>query len=321
MNLIPVIAIVGPTASGKTKLSIDIAKKYNAEIVSCDSMQIYKGMDIATAKPTVEEQNQVKHHLISEINRDVNFSVADYREIAKQKIDDIVSRGKNVVLVGGTGFYSQALLENVQFLEVKGDSKLRAKLEQRAKVEGNESLLNELMKIDEETAKMLHPNNLKRIIRALEVYYLSGKTMTQQVENSRVEPTPYKSCVIGLDYSDRQKLYDRINMRVDIMLEDGLIEETKQYMNEKHDNTANQAIGCKEMAKYLAGQASLEQATEKLKMETRRYAKRQLTWFRRKEYVNWIHIDQFESYEDVFKRACNIIDDSKVMEADVIGKE
>lgn len=319
MNLIPVIAIVGPTASGKTKLSIDIAKRFNAEIVSCDSMQVYEGMDIATAKPTIEEMQGVKHHLISSVSRDINFSVAQYKELANKAIEDIISRGKNVVIVGGTGLYCQALLENVEFFDVDANSEIRAKLENRAKEEGSQSLLDELMKIDENTAKNLHPNNLNRIIRALEVYYVSGKTMTQQVESSRVEPTPYKSCVIGLNYRDRQTLYDRINLRVDLMIEQGLLEETQQYLDQEHNSTANKAIGCKEMAKYLLGQSSLEQAKEKLKMETRRYAKRQLTWFRRKEYVNWIYVDEQSSYEDVLKTAVDIINNSKVLEDDVNG--
>lgn len=317
MSLIPVIAIVGPTASGKTKLAVDIAKKYNAEIVSCDSMQVYKGMDVATAKPTIEEMQGIKHHLISEVDRNVDFSVAEYKELAQTSINDIIGRGKNVVLVGGTGLYCQALLENVRFLDVKSDDNIRSKLEKRAVTQGSQSLIDELMKIDEQTAKTLHPNNLKRIIRALEVYYLSGKTMTEQVEKSRVIPSPYKSCVIGLSFKDRQNLYNRINKRVDIMLNEGLLEETSQYLDESYNTTANQAIGCKEMSKYLKGQSTLQEATEKLKMETRRYAKRQLTWFRRKEYIDWIYVDECDNYDVVLNQACSIIDNSKVLEDSV----
>ena len=314
MNTIPIIAVVGPTASGKTALAIELAKRYNAEIVSCDSMQVYVGMDIATAKPTVEEMQGVTHHLISAIDRDSDFSVAMYKELAKQAIDDIVSRQKRVILVGGTGLYAQALLDNIEFLEVPKNEELRKKLEQRAEQEGIEVLLEELRKVDQQTAEKLHKNNRIRIIRALELYYTSGKTMTEQVEKSKANPSPYNVCMIGLDFKSRQKLYDKINQRVDIMLENGLLEETQQYLNEEHKTTANKAIGCKEMAECLKGNVTLQEATEKLKMETRRYAKRQLTWFRRDKRINWIFVDEDESFLDIFANACNIIDSSKILE-------
>lgn len=312
MDKTPVIAIVGPTASGKSALAIEIAKIYDAEIVSCDSMQVYKGMDIATAKPSVEEMREFPHHLISTVDRDCNFSVAMYKELANKAIKDITSRGKRVVLVGGTGLYLQALIDNIEFLQAPKNEETREKLLKRAEEQGIESLLLELEKIDKETAKNLHPNNKKRIIRALEIYYTTGQTMSQQMAKSRENPSPYNACIIGLDFTDRQKLYDRINNRVDEMLANGLLDETKEYLNQSNKTTANQAIGCKEMSKYLSGQATLEQATEKLKMETRRYAKRQLTWFRRDERVNWIFADEYESFQQVIKKACNIIDGSQV---------
>ncbi len=314
MNKIPIIAVVGPTASGKTALAVEIAKKYNAEIVSCDSMQVYKGMDIATAKPSAEEMQEVAHHLISVIPRDNDFSVAAYKELAQNEIKNIVSRGKNVVLVGGTGLYAQALLDNIEFLDAPKDDEIRKSLEKRAEQEGIQALLDELEKIDEPTAKKLHPNNKIRIIRALEVYYSSGKTMSEQIELSRINPSVYNVCYIGLDFKERQNLYDRINQRVDVMLNSGLLEETEQYLNEEHRTTANQAIGCKEISEYLKGKVALTEATEKLKMETRRYAKRQLTWFRRNEKINWIYVDSFNTFSELFKYACNVIDSSKILE-------
>ncbi|MFY9380090.1 MAG: tRNA (adenosine(37)-N6)-dimethylallyltransferase MiaA [Acutalibacteraceae bacterium] len=312
MYKIPIIAVVGPTASGKSALAIEIAKIYDAEIVSCDSMQIYKGMDIATAKPSFDEMQGIPHHLISAIDRDFDFSVAMYKELASKAIENITSRGKKAVLVGGTGLYAQALIDNVEFLQVPKNEEIRESLLKRAEKEGIENLLLELESIDEETAKNLHPNNKKRIIRALEIYYTSGQTMSEQVKKSRDNPSPYNACIIGLDFRDRQKLYDRINFRVDEMLENGLLDETKEYLNQSHKTTANQAIGCKEMSQYLNGQSTLQQATEKLKMETRRYAKRQLTWFRKDERVNWIFADEHQSLQQVIKRACEIIDDSQV---------
>ena len=311
MNKIPVIAVVGPTASGKTALAVELAKIYDAEVVSCDSMQVYEGMDIATAKPSADEIQGVPHHLISVISRDCNFSVAMYKELASKVISDINQRGKRVILVGGTGLYAQALLDNLEFADVPKNDDIRQNLLKRADEQGIESMLDELEKIDPEIARNIHPNNQKRIIRALEVYYTSGQTMSQQVKNSRLNPSPYDACMIGLDCKDRQNLYDKINKRVDIMLENGLLDETKQYMNEEHSSTANQAIGCKECVQYLNGNATLEQATEKLKMETRRYAKRQLTWFRKDKRVNWLFIDELD-FQHILNQACKVIDESKI---------
>jgi len=312
MNKIPIIAVVGPTASGKTALAVELAKMYDAEVVSCDSMQIYEGMDIATAKPSVDEMQGIPHHLISSISRDCNFSVAMYKELASNTIADIIAKGKRVILVGGTGLYAQALLDNLEFIDAPKNDDIRQSLLNRLEDQGIESLLVELEKIDSETAKNLHPNNQKRIIRALEVYYTSGQTMSQQVQNSRINPSPYDVCMIGLDCKDRQKLYNRINERVDMMLVNGLLEETRQYMKEVHKSTANQAIGCKEIAQYLSGNVTLEQATEKLKMETRRYAKRQLTWFRKDKRVNWLFVDEVEKFSQIVSQACKVIDDSKI---------
>ena len=304
-NRTRLIVVAGPTASGKTSLSIELAKKYNGEIVSADSMQIYKGMDIATAKPTKEEMQGIPHHLIDFLSPTESFSVSEYVTLAKGAIDDITKRGKLPILCGGTGLYVRSLVENVKFSEEKTDKKLREELNERYKNEGGEVLLKELAQFDEETAKTLHPNNSKRIIRAIEIYKTTGITMSQHIKNSKNEPSPYDLTAIGITYADRQKLYDRINLRVDIMMKNGLLKETKDFYSRYNSNTASAAIGYKELKPYLDGEVTLEAAVEKLKQETRHYAKRQLTWFRRDEYINWIEADKCT---DIFAKACEIIE-------------
>lgn len=305
-----VVAVVGPTASGKTALAIEIAKHLGGEIVSADSMQIYKNMDIATAKPTKAELSEVKHHLIGFLEPDESFSVAMYKKYATEAIEDILSRGKTPVVVGGTGLYIDTLINNTEFLDYE-QSDIRAKLEEKATEEGTEALYNELMSIDPETAKRLHINDEKRIIRALEVYYSTGMTISKQCELSHLNESEYSWCVIGLTSRDRQFLYDRINLRVDLMLEEGLIEETKAFFSSSVSKTAKQAIGYKELKSYLDGECTLEEALDNLKMQTRRYAKRQLTWFRRNEAVNWFEIDTLTK-EEIIKKALEIIN-SKVI--------
>lgn len=305
-----VVAVVGPTASGKTALAIEIAKHLGGEIVSADSMQIYKNMDIATAKPTKAELSEVKHHLIGFLEPDESFSVAMYKKYATEAIEDIISRGKTPVVVGGTGLYIDTLINNTEFLDYE-QSDIRAKLEEKATEEGTEALYNELMSIDPETAKRLHINDEKRIIRALEVYYSTGMTISKQCELSHLNESEYSWCVIGLTSRDRQFLYDRINLRVDLMLEEGLIEETKAFFSSSVSKTAKQAIGYKELKSYLDGECTLEEALDNLKMQTRRYAKRQLTWFRRNEAVNWFEIDTLTK-EEIIKKALEIIN-SKVI--------
>ncbi len=309
MNKPLVAVVVGPTASGKTSLGIEIAKRLGGEIVSADSMQIYKNMDIATAKPTPDELAQAKHHLIGFLDPGEDFSVAKYKELATQAIDDILSRGKLPVIVGGTGLYIDTVINNTEFLDYE-KSDIRAKLEKRAENEGIEVLFNELQDIDPETAKRLHINDSKRIIRALEVYHSVGKTITQQCEMSHLNESKYRFCVIGLTAENRQFLYDRINLRVDLMMEEGLVEEAVQFFALKLGSTAKQAIGYKELRPYLDGFVSLEEATEKLKMETRRYAKRQLTWFRRNKNINWLSIDTMEK-ESLYDKACEIINSER----------
>lgn len=304
---IPIIA--GPTASGKTSLSIELAKRLNGEIVSADSMQIYTSMDIATAKPDAEEMQGIPHHLIGIIEPGEEFSVAQYKLKATEAIEDILSRGKQPIVVGGTGLYIDTLMNNTEYLEYE-KSDVRSTLEARNEREGTLSLLNELSSIDPETAEKLHVNDAKRIIRALEVYYSTGKTISEQRELSHLNESPYRWCLIGLNAEDRRYLYDRINLRVDIMLRNGLIEEAKEFFASQASRTAVQAIGYKELRSYLAGEATLDDVIEKLKMETRRYAKRQLTWFRRYSEINWLMIDSCGGTE-LIDRAVALIEENR----------
>ena len=304
-----VVVVLGPTASGKTSLGIEIAEKFNGEIVSADSMQIYEKMDIATAKPSSEELSRVKHHLIGFVPVGEKFSVARYKEKATEVIDDILSRGKLPVVVGGTGFYIDTLVKNTEFLDYE-DSGIRNKLEAKCESDGIETLYNELKVIDPKAAEKLHINDNKRIIRALEVYYATGKTISEQEDFSHLNESKYRWCLIGLKAQDRQFLYDRINLRVDKMLEEGLVEETLEFFKSDVSQTAAQAIGYKELKPYLDSLVSLDEALDKLKMESRRYAKRQLTWFRRNHNIHWLDIDTL-SGEELINNACEIINNER----------
>ncbi len=307
-NRIPVVAVVGPTASGKTRLSIQLARKLGGEVVSCDSMQVYKGMDIGTAKPTPAEMQGVPHHLIGILEPDEAFSVAEFVQRARGCIGEIRLRGHLPVLAGGTGLYVGALLDNIHFEEIKADPAVREALQRRAEEQGNASLLRELRQIDPETAAGLHENNLGRIIRALEVYKATGVTMSEHRRRSRLEPSPFHPCMIGLAFADREKLYDRIDRRVDAMLEQGLVEEALRFMQTYQDTgTAHQAIGYKELFAYFRGEQTLEQAVDTIKRETRRYAKRQLTWFRRDPRIQWIYVDTCSGAEEIFEKSLKCI--------------
>lgn len=300
------VALVGPTASGKSSLAVKIAKHLTGEVVSADSMQIYKHMDIATAKVTAEEMQGVPHHLIDFVEPWESFSVAEYKALALSCIDDIVRRGKLPVLAGGTGFYVDTVINNTSFLDYE-KTDIRKKLLLRAESEGIEALWNELSKVDKESAEKIHKNDLKRIVRALELYSATGKTMTEQRRLSHLEESGYSFCLIGLTAENRQFLYDRIDRRVDLMLKNGLLEEAKSFFELEHSQTAKQAIGYKELKTYFDGVLTLEEATENLKRETRRYAKRQLSWFRRNENINWLYIDK-ESEETLFIKSLEIIE-------------
>ncbi len=298
------IAVVGATASGKTSLAIKIAQEYNGEIISADSMRIYKGMDIATAKATEEEKCGIPHYLMDFLSPTELFSVSEYVEMAKNTMNDILSRGKVPIVCGGTGLYIRSLVENIRFSPEQADENLRNHLNERYEKEGGEVLLQELAEFDPEIAKTLHPSNNKRIIRAIEIYQTTGITMSEHIRNSKNIPSPYEWTLIGITFADRQKLYDRINLRVDIMLEQGLLDETREFYRENKGKTATGAIGYKELKPYLDGEMSLEQAVENLKQVTRNYAKRQLTWFKKDTDINWIYADKCR---DIFEEADKIL--------------
>lgn len=309
----PLIVIVGPTASGKTSLAVELALLYNGEIVSADSMQIYKGMSIATAKPTVEEMKGVKHYLIDFLEPDKSFSVADYVASARKAIDEIASKGKFPILVGGTGLYVNSLIDNVKFDDTCSNTELREQLYKIAETEGNHALWEKLNEVDPVTASNIHENNLIRVIRALEVYEKTGVPLSEHKVNSRLEETPYDFVIIGLTFSDRKILYDRIEKRVDLMLEQGMVEEARSVYDGSKTKTARQAIGYKELIAYFENQASLESCVEKIKLETRHYAKRQLTWFRRDNRINWIEVDKIVNSKDFIEKIKNIIAKSKIL--------
>lgn len=299
MEKIKIAVIAGPTASGKTALGVEMAKAFDGEVISADSMQIYKGMDIATAKPTAEEMQGIPHHLIDFLDRSQSFSVADYVELANEKIREVSGRGHLPIIVGGTGLYISSLVDNVKFPDIKTSPEIRKRIEKEIEESGAETVFAKLEKYDPETAAELHPNNLVRVIRALEVFELTGRKLSEFKAESRLEESPYESIIIGLNFSDRQKLYDRINKRVDIMIENGLISESKKVFESGEMKTAANAIGYKELIPYFRGEASLDECIDKIKQETRRYAKRQLTWFRKNAKIQWIMLDEFDNTEKI----------------------
>ena len=309
MKKIPVIAVVGPTASGKTSLSIEIAKRFNGQVVSADSMQIYEKMNIATAKPTDDEMQGIPHHLIGFQPIDKKFSVAEYVDLANECIEKIHNAGDLPVIAGGTGLYIDSLLQNIQFSKEESNNEIRNKLTEMFQEKGAEYMLNWLREIDPKTASRLHLNDKSRIIRALEIYKLTGKTLTEQKVLSRLEESPYDVLYIGINYRDRNVLYDRINLRVDLMLKNGLLEEAEEFYNIPADKTACQAIGYKELAPYFRGDSTLEDCVEKLKLETRHYAKRQLTWFRKNENINWVYPDDYKNPQDMYTYVFSVINE------------
>ncbi len=300
---IPIIAIVGPTATGKTSLSVDLAKKLGGEIISADSMQIYRDMHIASAAPDEEEKEGIPHHLFEFLDREESYSVAEYVKAAAAAIKDINERGKLPIIVGGTGLYVSSLIDNIRFTEEEVNCELRARLEAEYDTIGGEAMIEKLSLFDPETAAKLHPNNRKRVIRAFEVYMQTGTTIALQNAQSREEPSPYEPIIIGLKAEDRQFIYDRINLRVDLMLQNGLLDEAKRAYEFRGSATSVQAIGHKEFFPYFEGEIPLSEAVETLKRETRRYAKRQLTWFSRDERIVWIDIDKTE---DILSEAIKI---------------
>ena len=283
-----VIVICGPTASGKTALSIQLAKKINGEIISADSMQIYKDMDIATAKPTKEETQGIEHYLLDYILPNVRYSVAQYKQDAKKTIKEILRKGKIPIIVGGTGLYIDSLIYEIEYKDIEFDEEYRKELEETAQKEGLENLYKKAMEIDPIAMEKISLNDKKRIMRVLEIYKATGKTKTQQEIESREKPIEYDYKVYAINW-EREELYQRINKRVDIMIEKGLIEEVEKIL-EKYDEfpTAMQGLGYKEVVDYLNGIYTKEEMIEKIKMESRRYAKRQLTWFRKNKQTIWL---------------------------------
>lgn len=283
---IPLAVVAGPTASGKTALAIDIAKRFGGEIVSADSMQIYKYMDIGTAKPTAEERSECVHHLIDFVEPDQDFSVAQYTELAHPVIAGIYERGHLPVMCGGTGLYINSVVDDVTFGKMESDEDMRAELRGIAEREGNERLIEMLAEVDPVSAKRLHPNNLRRVIRAIEFYRLTGVPISEHQEMTKQTESRYRPVMFCIDH-DREVLYERINRRVGIMLEQGLLNEVKRLMDMGFTAELNsmQGIGYKELFEYLDGRCSFEEAVENVKRGSRRYAKRQLTWFRRDKRI------------------------------------
>ncbi len=292
MKKIPLIVVGGPTASGKTALAIELAKALDGEIVSADSMQIYKYMDIGTAKPTADELKECPHHLIGFREPDCDFSVADYTELAHKTIADITARGKVAIMCGGTGLYINSVVNDVDFGEYENDYELRKSLDELAKKDGAGVLLDMLAEFDPVSAKRLHPNNVKRIIRAIEFYKVSGVPISKHQERTKLKESRYDATMFLINHN-REVLYDRINRRVDIMISDGLVDEVRSIMNMGYSRDLNsmQGIGYKEMIAYLENEISLADAVDMIKQNSRRYAKRQLTWFRRDDRINMLSPD------------------------------
>lgn len=289
-----ILAVVGPTASGKSALAIELAKRFNGEIICCDSMQIYKQMNIGTAKPDEEELNSAVHHLFDFADPKISFSCADYIPLAQEVIEDILSRGKLPIFCGGTGLYLDRFLSGAEFESTEVDEDFRREMNDFALEFGNEALHQKLREIDSKSADEIHPNNVKRVIRALEIYKTSGRTKSEIDSESKIFESKYDCLQIGIKYENRDILYDRINLRVDKMMQTGLLEETKELLEAgvfEANATAAQAIGYKELLSYFNNEKTLISAVEDLKMATRRYAKRQMTWFSAHGNVNWLVAD------------------------------
>ncbi len=284
----PLIVIAGPTASGKTGLSIALAKQLNTEIVSADSMQIYRYMDIGSAKPNAEEMDGVIHHLMDVVSPFEEFSVKQYADLAKKAIREIQTKGKIPIMVGGTGLFINSVIDNITFSETENDENIRRELHQYAEKNGNQALHKILEEIDPDSAQKIHYNDVKRTVRAVEIFRTTGIPMSEHVKQSKMFPSPYALFYIGLNM-DRAALYEKINQRVDRMMECGLLEEVQKLLSMGLDDSCQsmQGIGYKELIWHLQGKLSLEQAVERIKQESRRYAKRQLTWFRRDERIRW----------------------------------
>ena len=299
-----VVAVGGPTASGKTALSVALAKAFDGEIINADSMQIYKNLDVGTAKPTTQEQQGIPHHLLGFLPPETPFSVADFTAAADPLVREISAHGKLPLVVGGTGLYITSLLNGVAFAPEKFDPTIRARLQAQAEAEGSAALYAQLQAVDPDYAAQVHPNNLPRVIRALELFEATGRKMSEERVNARAAEPPYRALCLCLTCRDRAALYDRIGRRVDLMMENGVLDEARQVYDHRDSyRTAAQAIGYKEFFPYFEGTASLDDCTERLKQATRNYAKRQLTWFRRQNDAVWLYLDE----ENVVDHACALV--------------
>lgn len=314
---IPVAAVVGPTATGKTALGIALAQYCGGEIVSCDSMQIYRGLPIGTAQPNETELSQAPHHLISFLDVREPFSVSDYVTAASEAIRDISSRRKLPILVGGTGLYARSLLRGFSFEETCRDDALRERLFREAEEAGAEVLYERLKQLDPVSAEEIHPHNVKRVVRALEYCELAGEPFSRQAERSKQVESPYWYLMLCLTFRDRQKLYRRINARVDQMMESGLLGEAEAFyrlcLTAGQPPTAAQAIGYKELFPYFGGEVPLEEAVENIKRESRRYAKRQITWFSREEHARFLYVDELVGPDGVFRESVRLLQEAQVI--------
>lgn len=306
---IPLIVVAGATASGKTSLAIELAKRLDGEIVSADSMQIYKYMDIGSAKPTAKERAEVRHHMIDFLVPSESYSVADYTEAAHGVISEITSRGKMPIMAGGTGLYINSVVNDVSFGEIDTNYKIRQELQELADREGSEKLIEMLREFDPVSADRLHPNNVRRVIRAIEFYRVTGVPISEHQEKTKQVKSRYNSVMLMIDWN-REVLYDRINRRVDMMMDEGLIDEVKRLLEMvcTRDITSMQGIGYKEIIDYIEGKRSLLEAVDLIKQSSRRYAKRQLTWFRRDERIHML-----DATGDVVNEAMKIIRDTKLI--------
>lgn len=307
MEKLPLVVLLGPTAVGKTELSLKLAEEIKGEIISADSMQVYKKMNIGTAKVSYQEQKRVIHYLIDIIEPDEEFSVAQYQKTVDDLIPQIIKRGHLPLLVGGTGLYIKAVIEGFMFPELETDFKLREELQQIAREKGNIYLHNKLREIDHKLADRLHPNDLRRVIRGIEVYQKTGKTITYFKKKQEQKPERYRAIKIGLT-RHREELYERINKRVDKMIQDGLIDEVRELVDQgyKISSTALQGLGYKEIIGFLNGDYSFEEAVILLKRNTRHFAKRQLTWFKREDDIHWFNLSQ-NSWYSVFNKVVTLI--------------
>lgn len=311
----PLIILTGPTAVGKTALSIRLAKAVNGEIISADSMQVYKMMDIGTAKIMPEEMQGVKHYLIDEFMPDEEFNVVKFKQLALTYIEEIYSKGKIPIIVGGTGFYIQAILNDIDFTKTAEDTSYRERLMQIANEKGPEFLYNQLREVDEKATKTIHQNNVKRVIRALEYYYQTGKKISDHNEEQRQKESPYNFAYFVLNH-DRGILYDRIEKRIDSMMKQGLVEEVSSLYKKGYsrDLVSMQGLGYKEIIAYLEGECTLEEAVYVLKRDTRHFAKRQLTWFNREKEVIWLNKSEFDENEDVILgKMCSILQEKNII--------